>query len=287
MDEKGANRELDLAAIATRQHGVISTRQLSRAGISKDAIYKRVGQGRLHRLHQGVYAFGHVGISPPSRWMAAVLACDGEGRNAFLSHRSAAELWGLLDPSRGLVDVTVAGDDGRRRRAGIRIHRSRTLAPGQVTYRGRIPVTNPARTIRDLRQSRPHRGGANAKQLRRVVRQADILGLSIEESLPDGTRSDLELELLDLCRKNQLPLPEVNTVVGDIEVDFLWRAARVVVEVDSWRYHRGRVAFHNDRARGLKLRALGYEVIRISEAQIEQEPDVVVSVLTCLEKAGL
>jgi very-short-patch-repair endonuclease len=74
----------------------------------------------------------------------------------------------------------------------------------------------------------------------------------------------------------------VNSLVDGIEVDFLWRARRVVVETDSWRYHRGRVAFENDRDRALRLRGLGFDVIRLSETQIEQETDAVVSMLTCL-----
>jgi very-short-patch-repair endonuclease len=78
----------------------------------------------------------------------------------------------------------------------------------------------------------------------------------------------------------------VNSLVGGLEVDFVWRRQRVIVETDSWRYHRGRVAFENDRARALRLRGLGFEVIRLSETQIEQEPDAVVSVLTCLVEGG-
>jgi very-short-patch-repair endonuclease len=218
--------------------------------------------------------------------MAAVLACDQAGRKALLSHRSAAELWGLLSTSRGLIDVTVPGDGGRKRRMGMRVHRSGTLGPGDATRRRGIPVTSPMRTIEDLRRARPSRGGANAEQLRRALRQADLLGLSVDEPLPDGTRSDLELEFLAICRRHRLPPPEVNSLVDDMEVDFLWRGRRVIVETDSWRYHRGRVAFENDRERALRLRGLGFEVIRLSETQIEQETDAVVSVLTCLLRGG-
>lgn len=286
MREKGAMAGTTVAAIAARQHGVISAKQLRDAGISKDAIRRRVRQGHLHRLHKGVYAPGHPGVSQDGRWMAAVLACDQDGRKAVLSHRSAAELWGLLSVSRSLLDVTVPGDGGRRERTGIRVHRSTTLSPADVTYRRRIPVTSLTRTIKDLRRARPSRGGANAEQLRRALRQADLLGLPLFEPLPDGTRSDLELAFLEICRRHRMPTPEVNSLVDGIEVDFVWRARRVIVETDSWRYHRGRVAFENDRNRALRLRGLGFEVIRLSETQIEQEPDAVVSVLTCLVKGA-
>jgi very-short-patch-repair endonuclease len=281
MDEKGATGDLEVAAIAARQHGVASTGQLAAAGLSKDAIGVRERHGRLHALHRGVYAVGHRGLSREGRWMAAVLACDQEGRRAVLSHRSAAELWGLLSPSRGFVDVTVPGDGGRKRRVGIRGHRSKTLEPAETTRRHGIPVTSPARTIHDLRRTRPSRGGANAEQLRRAIRQASVFGLPFDDPETERTRSDLELLFRGICRRHRLPPPEVNVELGEIEVDFLWRRRRLVVETDSYRYHRGPVAFENDRDRDLKLRMLGFDVVRFSEKQL-QTPQRVVSVLTCL-----
>jgi hypothetical protein len=71
---------------------------------------------------------------------------------AVLSHQSAASLWGLriadvseADP----VDVMV-GHDWTGRRTGVRIHRSRTLRPQDVTLRRGLPVTMPARLLLDL-----------------------------------------------------------------------------------------------------------------------------------------
>jgi predicted transcriptional regulator of viral defense system len=74
--------------------------------------------------------------------MAAVLAIGGE---AVLSHGSAAALWGLLQPSRVPVDVSVPTRAGRRRRKSIRIHRRTDLIPEHRTSRDGIPVTTPAR----------------------------------------------------------------------------------------------------------------------------------------------
>src|SRR6478672_12982255 len=103
MGTKGATSIGGAAAIASRQHGVASAAQLLDAGLTRRKISVRMDRGLLHRVHQGVYAVGHHGLSQHGRWMAAVLACDQEGRRAFLSHRSAAELWGLLSTSRGMI----------------------------------------------------------------------------------------------------------------------------------------------------------------------------------------
>jgi predicted transcriptional regulator of viral defense system len=91
-----------IAALATRQHGVVEYRQLLALGLSRQSIDHRVRAGRLHRIHRGVYAVGHRRLTQRGRWMAAVLA---GGKAAVLSHRSAAALWEIL-PSRGLHVTT-------------------------------------------------------------------------------------------------------------------------------------------------------------------------------------
>lgn len=96
----------------------------------------------------------------------------------------------------------------------------------------------------------------------------------------DRTRSDLERAFLRLCRRHRLPTPEVNVCAGRHRVDFLWRERRLIVETDGYRYHRGKTAFEDDRARDLDLRALGFEVVRLSERQVDEQPGHVAEVLT-------
>ncbi|HKT83009.1 MAG TPA: DUF559 domain-containing protein [Solirubrobacterales bacterium] len=60
--------------------------------------------------------------------------------------------------------------------------------------------------------------------------------------------------------------------IGSDTADFLWRERRLVVETDSYRYHRGWQAFKDDHARDLELRQRGFEVFRFSEDQINEEP---------------
>lgn len=260
-----------VAEIAARQHGVVAVAQLREAGLDKQRVRHRVRSGRLHPVHRGVYAVGH--FSPPieGRWMAAVLAC-GEG--AVLSHRSAACLWDLLDPKAGPVDVSIAGTSGRSRRAGIRLHRCQSLSPCLVTKRLAIPVTTPARTIADLRRSVP------ATELRRAIRQAEMLGLETGPGIEqDRTRSELEREFLALCRRHRIAKPAVNIRIGGLLVDFAWIDRRLIVETDGYRFHRGRMAFENDRARDLRLRGLGFDVVRLSYRQVLDRPEQVASVL--------
>jgi very-short-patch-repair endonuclease len=162
------------------------------------------------------------------------------------------------------------------------VHRSLTLVSTDVTLLQRIPVTTPGRTIADLRRatSEGRPGSLDPRALRKAIRQANVLGLPIDdESKRDRTRSDLEQDFLWICRRRRVPLPEVNVRIGPYLVDFVWRERRFVVETDSYIYHGGRVAFQDDRGRDLKLKLLGYEVLRLSEQQIDEEPDRVGEVL--------
>src|SRR5690349_5849655 len=92
----------EIWALVRRQHGVIARRQLLARGVSADAIRHRVATGRLYRLRRGVYAVGRRDVTRHGELMAAVLAC---GQGAVLSHRSAAELWGILPRWPGPIHV--------------------------------------------------------------------------------------------------------------------------------------------------------------------------------------
>jgi hypothetical protein len=262
--------------LASRQHGVISTSQLLRTGLTRRQIEIWTRNGHLHRLFQGVYAVGHVGISQEGRWMAAVLCCRGHGqRDAVLSHRSAAELWNLLPRRSGTIDVAVIGENGRARQRGVRIHRPRTLEHSMTNTRSGIPLTSVRRTIHDLDLAKPSRGGATSEQLRQAIRQAGTLGSEDPAQVGDGTRSDLEFLFLKLCRRMSLPPPLVNSRLAGVEVDFCWPASKLVVETDGYRFHRGRQAFEDDHDRDLRLRRAGYEVLRLTYSQVKNNADTI------------
>jgi very-short-patch-repair endonuclease len=284
VGRKSAQKSPDavIARIAERQHGVVSLEQLESAGIHERGRGRRVRAGRLHRIHRGVYTVGHRGLSEKGEWMAGVLAC---GPGAVLSHVSAARLWRMLRrpgidenaDGRPSIHVTVPSRAGRRRRNGLRVHRSETLGPDQVTRREGIPVTTPTRTLIDLRRILPQ------PQFAAALRQAEFLRLPIDRRLkPDRTRSDLEAKFLRLCRRHRLPMPEVNVRLGPYLVDFNWRKQRLAVEVDGFEAHGTRSAFEADRARDADLKLLGFDVIRFTWRQLTSEPSKVAATLRTL-----
>ena len=283
-----SGRDAAIARLAGNQHGVVTTAQLNRMGLSRGRIAERAKAGRLHPIHRGVHAVGHRALSEKGRWMAAVLAC---GETAVLSHLSAGELWGIHRPVRRRSDaggnvevpdvhVTIPSTAGIRKRTGIVLHRCTTLTDRQCTSRDGIPVTTPARTLADLRGLLPPAQFASA------LREAEFLRLPIDDRLDsDDARTDLEQLMLALCRRHRLPRPEVNVRVDRYEVDFLWRRERLVAEGDGWDSHRSRSAFEEDRARDARLAVLGYEVVRFTWRQVTSDPAAVAATIRALLRA--
>src|SRR3954447_17496898 len=135
-----------IATLAARQHGVVARWQLLEAGVTAEQIKWRVMTGRLDEVHRGVYLVGHVVRPPLSVEQAALLAC---GDQAVLSHRSAANLWGLFAyPASAPAWVTVPSGRGTGR---PRIKISRARVPRRdVRQRHGLRLTSPPRTILDL-----------------------------------------------------------------------------------------------------------------------------------------
>src|ERR687895_2050712 len=158
-------RDMTLARLAMRQHGVVAAGQLRHLGLSQNVVGKWARKGRLLRVHRGVYAVGHGRLTREGRWMAAVLAY---GPTAVLSHRSAAALHGLRPDNRPKSDITLPSPSARPR-PGIDVHRSATLLAADVTTVDAIPCTSVARTLLDLA------GVVNRRGVERAVDQAEVL----------------------------------------------------------------------------------------------------------------
>jgi very-short-patch-repair endonuclease len=277
MRLESAKSRVDRAifAIARRQHAIITFERLLACGLSQRAISHRLARGELHRIHRGIYTLVHPDLlSEAGTWLAAVKAC---GHGAALSHQSAAALWSLLPDYNGPPHVTVPKLGRPRRRDGIVLHGSRTLTRRDLMIRDEIPVTNPRRTLEDLRRAVNHEAWLDA------IDRARSLHLPIGDvGATAPTRSRLERRMLALCKRHRLSKPEVNVWIGPFLVDFLWRQQRLIVETDGYEHHRDRAAFEADRARDAELSLMRYTVIRITWRQITSDPGGVAATLRAL-----
>ena len=281
------SREIEtrIAALAARQHGALTFRQLLEAGLSLAGIDRRLRSGRMSRLYRGVYLVVPYPLEHTAD-MAAVLA----SRGGALSHLSGGWLWEVLRaPARPPeVEVSVVGNRGRP--PGIRIHRVSRLGDEERTQRHGIPVTSIGRTLVDLAAviGRRELEAAVARALRDGLVTPEALArlptqyrhyrrvaaLKAVLQLPGGpqlTRSAAEETMLALVREARLPAPECNVSIGPYELDLLWRRAKVAVEVDGFAYHGSRRRFEGDRRRDAVLAARGLTVLRLSWRQITEE----------------
>jgi very-short-patch-repair endonuclease len=285
--------ERAVAWLARRQLGVVTFAQLIDAQIGRGVIAGRLANGWLHHRHRGVYLVGSPVPQPGATELAAVLAC---GDGALISGRSAAGLRGLARP-RESVDVTVIGRHCRPR-PGIEV-----TCVGQLDPRDRadvtgIPATAPARMLIDfaatatadeleaaLSEARAQRLVTDAqieaaldraRNRRGVARMRAILRAESESGY---TRSKAERLMKRLLRDARLPQPVCNQPVGRYSADFLWAEQRLVVEVDSFKFHGHRGAFERDRRKDQALQIAGYRVIRVTWRQLNQEPLAVIAAI--------
>lgn len=275
--------DVAIAAVALKQNGNIIRRQLIDLGLTDEAIRHRLRTGRSFRVYPGVYAVGRPAATPLERASAAVLAC---GTGAGLSHGSGMVLWGFWRHWETPFEVTVVRD---RRPKGIRVHRSTTLRRRDMTTQLGIRVTTPARAILDMSprmndrslkrnvNNALHSPWLTEDQLAETLarhpnaagtkRIAKLIGL---EGTP--TRSGWEDDFPAFCAAHGLPGPVMGVPLFGYIVDALFVTERVIVELDSWGFHKGKIAFETDRERDADTLAAGFVTVRVTEERLDERP---------------
>ena len=249
-----------VAAKARTQKGRITTRQLRDAGVDAQRTRRWVADGRVHRVHRGVYAVGHEAPSILGDYMGAVLACT-EG--SALSHDPTAHLLRLRPGAPPPPEVTVPTTN-RLARPGIVIHRVTALHPLDVAEFEGIPITTVPRTLLDIA---PRLAPA---KLARACHQAWVLHETRPEWIyaciarnprkpgaaklrvalgSDATLSKLEDGFVELLQAHGLPAPRTNIDHRGDKVDCHWPELGLTIELLSYRFHASRQAFEADVAR--------------------------------------
>ena len=241
--------------------------------MSRHEIAHRLRTGALIAVFPGVYRVGHRAPSVEAHYMAAVKAC-GEG--ALLSGVSAAWLWGL---TRGLAPPPEVSAPSERRIKGIVVRRVRRLGKGTV-WRG-VPVTTVPATL--VRISSPSL--LSFDELARAAHEATVrYEIPKLEGAPQRLRAILEGDAPVLLSRLErgfrarlrdagLELPITNRPAGAHYVDCRWPAQRVIVELDSYRFHKTRHAWEQDRRRDRDARQRGDVMRRYTWRDVFEEPE--------------
>lgn len=241
------------------------------------------------RLYHGVYLPSHVPVTALQRARAALkIASEG----AFVSHHTAAELWGGWVPESPDTHISVPGERVRSQAQGIRAHRAGSTRP-PVARRG-VPVSDPISTFLDLAgwlnlidlvtlgDSLVHAkrctpadliaaAGAWTGRGCRLARRAAGLVRS-------GVDSPCETRLRLLVVLAGLPEPEVNVILRDqdgewvIRLDMAYRLAKLILEYDGRQHADDPRQWSRDLLRREALEGDGWRLIVVNGSALFGDP---------------
>lgn len=282
-----------LTALAERQDGLLTARQLHDAGVPWTTSRAWRANGRLLPVYPGVYAVGHRALSTRGQRRAALLSA---GPDAALSHATALAHHGVADLRDRRTHVLVPrGSCGPRRQ--FVLHRTVLLDDRDVVTVDGLRCTTVARTLIDLAGTAGEaalafacrkaeyarvldvtaightlarmRRAPGTAALRRVLAPAGIDGAILE------TR--LEQRALDLLLAAGLPMPvtqqrfDLRPDHRAVRVDLWYPDARLVIEVDG-PHHGLPLQRELDAARDTAFRRRGIDVIRITSRELDADP---------------
>jgi very-short-patch-repair endonuclease len=282
-----------MARVASQQFGVISLEQLLAIGFSLKEIRARVRRGLLHPLHRDVFAVGHTRIVPHARLVAALLTC---GPSSFLSHRTAAAVWGLRELTTRRIDVTRPGAKALER-DGLTVHRARRGPDREdLAVRNALRVSSVPRMLIEQAQresrSELHRLiteavrkrlldlAATEAALERHARGSGVANLkhALRDYRPRRDRkSDLERAFDRLLAGTDIPEPQRNVIIDGWEIDCYWPAARLAVELDGRPYHVAVRDLERDRLKDAKLLRKGIRTMRVTDMRFRLDPEGVLA----------
>lgn len=293
-------------AIAGRQDGAISLRQMKEVGLRRCRWRWLANSGRWTELLPGVY--GVVGA--PASWQQRLRAVGLWLRSDFaLSHATAATLHRFP----GFHQEPVIATAGRCVRApdGVTIHRVAALSTKDLASVAGLRVTTPTRTLLDLA------GELSEEHLRHCVNDAlrfkwttldkldanlDRLGArpgsGVVKTLIDEfrggrgpTESELERRVLQVLHEANFPRPDQQRPIhvgGRLRrIDFSFTAHRLIIEADGYAYHSTVQVFEDDRRRNNALAARGLTVLHWTWTALMDRPDRLLAELaSCLRRAA-
>lgn len=282
-----------VAELCASQQGVASRSQLIELGVDHHKIRARIRRGQLEAVTGRVIRQAGSPATDAQRLMVAVLDTGPDG---IVSHETAAWWWGITE--RPIDRITVAVERDRRPSGRLVCDvRLATVIPHEhrKTHLG-VPIASPALTLFQLA------GSVSAGRLAALVDRAWSMRLTSGDELTrlldrlaqrgrNGIRrmrevlrergpeyvppqSNLEARVLEVLRGASLDVrPQVDlgreTWTG--RVDFVVED-RLVVEVQSERYHSSLSDRARDEARRSELELAGFVVVEVWDRDVFHSP---------------
>jgi hypothetical protein len=288
------NSTPDAAAmrLMRKQHAFARVEQLYEIGLTKYQIANRVRKGIYVRVAYGVVGLAGVDPAIAARAMRGVLIA---GKGAVAARWTAAELHELQTPRDERMHVLISGCRQRSSVPDLCLHRTRHLPARHITEVDAVPTTSLARTIVDCAASLDRWSAlhmldscsASPTVWRTIHLTAEELSNGragvraiADATAPDGAdrmRSMLERITRETLRARGVPDGEWNVTIFDArgpirEVDLCYRVARVIVELDGLRFHRGPSALQRDRATDRRLQIERWRILRFTWNDVVHRP---------------
>ena len=287
---------------------VASLDELLAQGFTASRVRCWVEAGRLIGLFRAVYSYGRDVESPEAVRRAALLAA---GPNSALIGRSACEAWGIVRAGPGLPRLVEVGSPTGQTRSfsgrspalqqtRVKV-KKRRFRVGDLGEKDGITLTRPIVALTEFAN------GATEREVRFAFLEACRLKLVSDEDIKyfftslSGRRGAKKLRpfvamwMPELKRINSVfegwfliewksrgyPMPEVNKKVCGYEVDFYWREARLVLELDGEAFHGDPVQKRLDHEKQQALEAAGLTVRRATFKEFEARMNSILDRLAC------
>lgn len=283
------------SALASTQYGLITRSQAEALGMSRDAIKRRVRAGVLVMVCPGVYRNAAVPRSWHQRAMATFLWA---GASSLIAGHAAAALHhldGFGLPAR--IDVWTPRSLKPPHHLVIP-RRTELVEIEDRTLVGGIAVMTPVRTLidvagkvseeqleialEDLLRRRLSTAPFVAERVGRMPRNCrgsgDLRLVLARRGTAPPAESGLEVRVIRLLRARGYPEPIRQRALTDDgrfigRVDLVYPERRLILEVDSFRFHSGRGSFEEDRSRRNALSALGWMVLHVTHLMMKEHRD--------------
>jgi very-short-patch-repair endonuclease len=269
-----------------RHDGVVTIGQAREIGLSQDAVERRVRSGHWRRCARGVFFVDDRPFTDAARIRAGVWS---NGERATASGLAAAWWNELTRFSPEIVEVTVPRVSNHVRRQGIRLRR-RDLALADVIERRGLRVTTLPLTVVEAAvrrgggpklmdsalQRHTHLAALWTAHLRNKGRHGSPAARRLLQAADDGARSAAERLLIQLLKQTGITGWKANQLVAGYEVDVVFRAAKVAIEVDGFAFHSDADAFHRDRKKQNAIALAGYQVLRFTWLDLTEYPERVI-----------
>jgi very-short-patch-repair endonuclease len=282
------------------QHGVLTSAQAVSL-VGRGAVRGHVRLGRWRQICPGILLTSNGQLTvEQQRWVAVLVG----GVDALLAGAAAAAAGGVRGIQLGHIPVLIPAARRVTRRTPVlppdmppvRVHRS-SILPGDHRQAGPPPRTTMARSVVDAAAWAPSDRAAQlmlatACQQRRVTPEEilDVLAVlrrvrrraflrNTVTDIAGGAEALSEIDLVTLCRRFELPLPDLQERRRDSAgrqryLDAYWRERGLHVEVDG-AHHMDAAEWSADMLRQNRIWLTGDRILRFPAWLLRTDPEQV------------